>query len=537
MFKNYFTLNRHIVELNKILCGSSLVQAFTQEKDKLVLNFIKNDLALFVEINTDSALPYLILKSQFKRAKKNTLDFFKNFLPADLISIQIAEFDRVVKFSFEKFSIYFLIRGKHTNVVLIDSERNLQSFKKILDENEILNLNNLTYSDSFIKPDIDISITNNLRELLNKSYPFLGKEIVQELLQRTKLGNDKNIQTIFHEILNEIQNNKPIVYQDEKNVFNFSFFESSIKPDKQAEYFESVNDALKFFIIQLGKKTIDTEKTKLKTNYIKKLEQLENKRNKLEERILAGNKYQYYQSIGDILLINKHKLKQGLNKIELEDFDNKSITIELNPKLKPLEIIEYYYNKAKSEQKDYEKSKELLESVKKEIINLKDKLEKIDLANSEESKTEIFKGVIEAKAKSKSAQTTTFKFREFILYEKYKILVGKDSKSNDELTTKYAKKNDYWFHARNVSGSHVVLRWDKSLGEIQKNILEKAASIAAFYSKAKTSGLVPVSYTQKKNVVKRKGMEPGKVALLKEKVLLVKPEIPKECKLVTDQLN
>jgi predicted ribosome quality control (RQC) complex YloA/Tae2 family protein len=97
------------------------------------------------------------------------------------------------------------------------------------------------------------------------------------------------------------------------------------------------------------------------------------------------------------------------------------------------------------------------------------------------------------------------------------------------LTTKFAKQNDYWFHARSVSGSHAVLRVENYKEGIPKPILKKAASIAAYHSKAKTSKLTPVSYTLKKYVVKRKGMEPGKVNLLKEEVLLVTPEIPGGC--------
>src|SRR3989304_1247309 len=153
----------------------------------------------------------------------------------------------------------------------------------------------------------------------------------------------------------------------------------------------------------------------------------------------------------------------------------------------------------------------------------------------EENKLHFSKAAPQKKGDKSSSQDEKSRFRQFILYDKYPIFVGKNSKNNDKLTTSFAKQNDYWFHARSVSGSHVVLRYNKSQGDIQKIILEKVASVAAFYSKAKTSGLVPVSYTQKKYVIKRKGMEPGKVYLLKEKVLIVRPEIPKECKLVTEE--
>jgi predicted ribosome quality control (RQC) complex YloA/Tae2 family protein len=120
-------------------------------------------------------------------------------------------------------------------------------------------------------------------------------------------------------------------------------------------------------------------------------------------------------------------------------------------------------------------------------------------------------------------------FRRFLIDNKYHLFVGKNSKNNEELTTKFAKQNDLWFHARSVSGSHVVLRIENIKEQVPKNIIKKAASIAAFYSKAKTSKLVSVSYTFKKYVIKKKNLDPGQVILLREQVILVPPEIPEGC--------
>jgi len=102
------------------------------------------------------------------------------------------------------------------------------------------------------------------------------------------------------------------------------------------------------------------------------------------------------------------------------------------------------------------------------------------------------------------------------------------------LTTRFAKQNDFWFHARSVSGSHVVLRVENTKDVVPKSILKKVASLTAYHSKAKTAGVVPVSYTFKKYVIKRKGQPPGQVSLLKEEVLLVKPEIPGDADYLTE---
>ena len=127
-----------------------------------------------------------------------------------------------------------------------------------------------------------------------------------------------------------------------------------------------------------------------------------------------------------------------------------------------------------------------------------------------------------------------FKYWHYVIENKYHVYIGRDSKSNDYLSIKFAKQNDYWFHARGLPGSHVVLRVDNIKEGIPKDIIKKAASLAGYHSKAKTAGSSPISYTFAKFVHKKKGMEPGKVLLQKEKTLLVKPEIPKNCELVDE---
>jgi predicted ribosome quality control (RQC) complex YloA/Tae2 family protein len=87
-----------------------------------------------------------------------------------------------------------------------------------------------------------------------------------------------------------------------------------------------------------------------------------------------------------------------------------------------------------------------------------------------------------------------------------------------------------------MSGSHVVLRLHNTKEPVPKNVLKKAASIAAFHSKAKTAGIVPVAFTFKKYVVKKRGDPTGTVRLLREDVLLVKPEIPEGCEYVTQEI-
>jgi predicted ribosome quality control (RQC) complex YloA/Tae2 family protein len=532
-------LNRHVLEVNKLLSSYTLIEIFTQEKNKLIFYLRRDVQDYFIELNADSSLPYFIVREKYNRAKKNTLDFFKSYLPSKLNSINIAELDRIIQFKLQAASIYFYIHGKETNIFLIDDEKNFLSFKKTENaQNLVEEMYKISFTQKFQIPELNLEMDDASFKSILKSYPYLGKEIVDELEIRykNKIADNKGI--ILQNILREMESQKPFVYLDDSTgKFKLSFFiRQEFQPEKPT-FFESVNDALKFLLVQKQKHQHENIiGREIKSRYEKKIIQLEKKRDHLQSRISEGCKDQKYQRIANLLMLNINQIQQGMTKIELEDVydSNKVISIDLLPKLNPRENVNYYFDKAKAERKEFDKLSSLLYDVNEEIKKQKKLFEEEKMTEPEENQLFSSKALIQKKGEKQSLQMVKIKFRQFILYDKYLIFVGKNSKNNDELTTEFAKQNDYWFHARSVSGSHVVLRYDKSQGEIQKNILEKAAAIAAFYSKAKTSGLVPVSYTQKKYVIKRKGMEPGKVYLLKEKVLIVKPEIPKECKLITE---
>lgn len=540
MFKNYFVLNRHVLEVNELLSGCTFVEIFTQEKNKLIFYMRRDVQEYFIEMNADASLPYFIIREKYNRAKKNTLDFFKSYLPSKLNSIKIAELDRIIQFKLQAASIYFCIHGKETNIFLIDDEKNFLSFKKTENaQNLVEEISRINFTDMFQIPELNLELDDVSTKSILKSYPYLGREIVDELERRYKNKIADNKKIILQNILREIESQKPFVYPDESTGnFKLSFFIREEMQNGKPTFFNNVNDALKFLLMQKQKHLHENiSGREIKSKYEKKIIQLEKKRDHLQSRISEGCKDKKYQRIANLLMLNLNQIQQGMCKVELTDIydSNKIISIDLIPRLSPSENVNYYFDKAKSERKEFDKLSSLLSGINEEIKKQKDSYEEEKMNDHKQNESFSSKAFNQKKGEKQSLQNIKTKFRQFILHDRYLIFVGKNSKNNDELTTGFAKQNDYWFHARSVSGSHVVLRYDKSQGDIQKNILEKAAAIAAFYSKAKTSGLVPVSCTQKKYVIKRKGMEPGKVYLLKEKVLIVKPEIPKECKLITGE--
>ena len=107
----------------------------------------------------------------------------------------------------------------------------------------------------------------------------------------------------------------------------------------------------------------------------------------------------------------------------------------------------------------------------------------------------------------------------------YQVLAGKTDVENDFLSIKFAASNDYWFHVRGMPGSHVILMIGEK-AEPSKDIIKQAAAVAAYHSKARSGGVVPVSCTRAKHVTKVRGDRPGTVHIRKETVIKVRPAVP-----------
>ena len=99
MYKNFFFLNKFIVEVNNELHGYSLTNAFSQDKDKLILAFSLGEVRKYLEISVNPGNPFIILRNKYSRAKKNSVGFFEEYLPMRITSVGIAQYDRVIRFN------------------------------------------------------------------------------------------------------------------------------------------------------------------------------------------------------------------------------------------------------------------------------------------------------------------------------------------------------------------------------------------------------------------------------------------------------
>jgi predicted ribosome quality control (RQC) complex YloA/Tae2 family protein len=533
MIKNYFLLNRLTTDLNKEITGSRIISAFSQEKDKLTMELLKKGESLFMEISVSQRFPYITVKERFSRGKKNTVNLFNNFLPAVVENFSIAHLDRIIKIKTDMGDFYSYIRGNKTNIIAVADEL-YTSFKKISDEEAeafITEFRNLVFTadkTEFIPGD-DETLSN--KDYLKK-YPFLGKEILSEADLRRTGSRSSAVQSVIEDLWNK----KPAVYTGEKEVRlaveDFRLFEGYKK-----EVFDTLLTAVNYYISRkFSTELFFQRKRNLLTSVENELERTASRINSLKGRIEAGSKEDIYNKYANLLLINLKSFEKGAEEIEVEDIyrNNDKVRIKVDPSLSPQKNADKYFEKSRSEKINYLKSKELFES---SLIKYDKLREQQKMLSEIDSPEELKKMDTSKKESGRSGDKDDLKdkFRQYLIDGKYKLYVGTDSERNDLLTTRFAKQNDYWFHARGVSGSHVVLRVENTKEPVPKPVLKKAASIAAYHSKAKTSSLAPVAYTLKKYVVKKKGMETGKVSLLKEGVLLVKLGIPPGCEYISKE--
>ncbi|NLT49289.1 MAG: DUF814 domain-containing protein [Ignavibacteria bacterium] len=540
MYRNYLYLNRLVSEISGLLINKTVYETFTQEKDKLLLRFGDNNKSEnHILISTDSSQSYLTLLDIHRKAKKNTFSFFGRFLPDKIEGIFIAESDRIILIKLAKSCIYFLMRGSLTNVVALSNSGEIETFKK-LSENELTSiktlLNETQFSADLFEADLSFLSESQDFSVLKEHFPFLSKKIFDVLKTKSASYGIKNaLEETFSDFLKReiavAEFNGELVFIPEPWI--------SANVSAEISRFNSYIEALNFYLKEFYKKNrLSDIKTVLVKFIDTEMSKTANKLNNLRVRINKGSREKEYKQCGNLLLMNRHKLVKGSDSAEVQNIENNELKIiKLDSKKSPQQNIDYYFEKSRDEKQNYEISKELYENSLKRY----DKLKRIsETIQNEDNPKELERIADELKIRKTSVKMNNkfeekIRFKQYLIEGKYQLFVGKDSESNDKLSIKFAKQNDYWFHARSVAGSHVVLRYENKKEAVPKHIIKTAASVAAFHSKAKTSSVAPVIYTFAKYVVKKKGMPPGQVQVLKENVVLVKPEIPDNCEFIDDK--
>jgi predicted ribosome quality control (RQC) complex YloA/Tae2 family protein len=220
-----------------------------------------------------------------------------------------------------------------------------------------------------------------------------------------------------------------------------------------------------------------------------------------------------YRIYGELLNTYGYNAKPGDKSLTaLNYYTNEEIIIPLEPTLSATENAKKYFDRYGKLKRTYEALSELTEEVKSEIEHLESIQSALDIALYEEDLIQIKEeltesGYIKRKGNGKKVKITSKPFH-YISSDGYHIYVGKNNYQNDELTFKFATGNDWWFHAKKMPGSHVIVKTDGT-GEMPDRTFEEAARLAAYYSKGREQDKVEIDYVQKKQVKKPAGAKPG----------------------------
>ena len=203
------------------------------------------------------------------------------------------------------------------------------------------------------------------------------------------------------------------------------------------------------------------------------------------------------------------------------------IKIPLDPQKTPQENAKKYFDRYNKQKRTFEALSELIKETKDEIDYLESVSKSLDIARSEDDliqiKEELIEyGYIRRKRTDKKAKIKSKPFH-YRSSDGYDIYVGKNNYQNEELTFKFATGNDWWFHAKGMPGSHVIVKSGND--ELPDRVFEEAGKLAGYYSKGRDNDKIEIDYLQKKNVKKPNGSAPGFVVYYTNYSLTIHPDI------------
>ncbi|MBM6787370.1 NFACT RNA binding domain-containing protein [Ligilactobacillus salivarius] len=464
---------------------------------------------------------------------------------AKLLKIKQLDNDRVVYFEFltrnelgDKLPLLLSaeIMGRYSNVILINQSTNkiIDTIKHVgMDQNRYRTLlpgatyrqpptqnkENPFEQDSNTFEELIQKYPNRevLADNLLKQYQGISKD--NALALADKLHSSNNFVQAFNDFLAMTEDPIPTM-----NGNNFSIFADNPNDKK----FTTLSEMLDvFYHTKANRDRVQQQGGQLLHVIRKNLQRNKKKLKKLSNELKATENADEYRIKGEVLTTYLYQIKRGMTKITLPNFydNNKEITISLSNQLSPSQNAQKYFKKYQKLKNAVTFVNEQIELTKKEVAYLEEIQTQIELATPadlNDIKTELQQEGYIKKKQQKSKHSSRVKINKpesFIASDGTEILVGKNNLQNEKLTLHTAKKADIWLHAKNIPGSHVIIKSNNPSDET----LFEAAMLAAYFSKFRSSANVPIDYVQVKNIRKPNGSKPGFVIYEGQKTLTVTP--------------
>lgn len=458
---------------------------------------------------------------------------FRKLLEGGYIKeIEQIDLDRILKITFAchnelgdaiEYILYIEIMGKHSNIILVGKNN------KIIDC--IKHISPSMNTERFLQPGALYQLPPMVEKLnpftsdfvediqLTKIYQGMAPILSKEILYRIDQGED------FKEIMKQIDKSQDLYITKINDKEYFHVIELTHLQGITTKY--ALFDSLDLHFNEIDQK----ERIKQQTSNLLKFIQNEYQKNttklkKLKATLEDSENSDDYRIKGDLLYASLHLMQKGMISVEVDNYyDNTKMKITLNPKLDPKANAQKYYQK-------YQKAKNSIDVLHQQIELTEKEIDYFDSLITAMSQASYY-DALEIKEElenegylKKKKQRNTIRKKKIPQFQKYltkdgiEIDIGKNNLQNDYLTFKYAHRYDMWFHAKDMPGSHVIVKAQ----DLDEYTIRLAAKIAAYYSKGKNSSSVPVNYTLVKTLKKPTGSKPGKVILDNYKTIYIDPD-------------
>lgn len=556
-------------ELKTKLMGGRVMKISQPEKDELILT-IKNYDQFRLLLSADAGLPLVYLTNVSKEAPLQSPAFCmllrKHLQSARITDISQPGLERIINIDFEHLDemgdlktkrLTIEIMGKHSNIIFLDDTgRIIDSIKRV--PASVSSVREVLPGREYFIPQtveklnpLDISENDFKTKVLEQPLPIqkalytgltgLSPICAEEILYRSGLDGNINSAELdgdlaihlfrtFDRMMDDVRSAEfcpEIIYINNEpkdfGAVHLSVLEAS--EGSRCERLESISEVLEKYyeskntITRIRQRSSDMNKivanaiARASKKYDLQLKQLQD----TEKR----DKYRIY---GELLTTYGYSAVPGEKSVTVNNYyTGEDIEIPLDPDISAIDNAKAYFDK-------YSKLKRTFEALSKYIVETKEELDhlesvrvSLDIARHEEDLSAIRDELAEfgymkkhvsrdkkPGKKNGSGGKTGRRVSAPFCYETedgFKIYVGKNNYQNDELTFKFANGGDWWFHAKDCPGSHVVLKTEGR--EIPDKVFEQAAGVAAYYSKNKDNDKVEVDYLERKNVKKPNAAKPG----------------------------
>ena len=566
-------LSSIVHELKTTLVGGRVDKITQPEKDELIIHIRAGGKKQRLLMTASASMPRVHLTYENKLNPSSPPSYCmllrKYIGNARIIAIEQLGMERIVRITFEQLnelgdlcSYYLIIEimGKHSNIILCDQN------EKILDSIKRIGINTSRVRQVFpgqtyiLPPDqgkkniLNLESLDKVIELLKKQKMVLYKAlyhaftgfspfIANNLCLAADIDSNSHIEGItseefilLYDQLKILQyklnnhNDQPVLIRLSNGELSdyHSLLLTETLPEHELEFFDSISELINYFYEERSVQV----RMKQKTQDLRRIVQVSlercYKKLDIQERQLDDTKnMDKFKIKGELILANQYQVEPGMKEINLLNYyTNEWIKLSLDPTKTPVQNANKAFDKYAKKKRTKEAVSEQLKKTRNEINYLESVKYTLDSILHEDDIEEIRHELMSTgyiKFRHSKRKRSKSKPYHYLSTDGFHMYVGKNNYQNEELSMKFANNSDWWFHTKDVPGSHVIVKCEGE--ELTDKGYEEAAALAAYYSKARQSTKVTVDYTQKKHLKKPTGSPPGYVIYHTNYSLFIDPNI------------